>query len=146
MRNNFNASVAEVASNDIHQRAEIGFSLVGNDKALINSKIDKIFNMVDDLGLAEIIDTEMELISLWVNLKQARIYFTTSGGIQKKDDTTEGFNSAHGFIKRTLAHELDLRYMPHLKFFYDESLEYGAHIDELIESTKSKNGSNHSTY
>jgi uncharacterized protein YlxP (DUF503 family) len=63
MRNNFNASVA-VASNDIHQRAEIGFSLVGNDKTLINSKIDKIFNMVDDLGLAEIIDTEMEIISL----------------------------------------------------------------------------------
>ena len=64
MRNNFNASVAEVALNDIHQRAEIGFSLVGNDKTLINSKIDKIFNMVDDLGLAEIIDTEMEIISL----------------------------------------------------------------------------------
>jgi uncharacterized protein YlxP (DUF503 family) len=64
MRNNFNASVAEVASNDIHQRAVIGFSLVGNDKALINSKIDKIFNMVDDLGLAEIIDTEMEIINL----------------------------------------------------------------------------------
>jgi len=80
------------------------------------------------------------------DLKQARIYFTTSGGIQKKDDTIEGFNSAHGFIKRTLAHELDLKYMPHLKFFYDESLEYGAHIDELIESTKSENGSNHSTY
>jgi hypothetical protein len=64
MRNNFNASVAEVGSNDIHQRAEIGFSLAGNDKALINSKIDKIFNMVDGLGLAEIIDTEMEIISL----------------------------------------------------------------------------------
>jgi ribosome-binding factor A len=80
------------------------------------------------------------------DLKQARIYFTTFGGILKKDDTIEGFNSAHGFIKRTLAHELDLRYMPHLKFFYDESIEYGAHIDELIESTKSKNGSNHSTY
>jgi len=64
MRNSFNASVAEVGSNDIHQRAEIGFSLVGNDKALINSKIDKIFNMVDGLGLAEIIDTEMEIIIL----------------------------------------------------------------------------------
>jgi len=80
------------------------------------------------------------------DLKQARIYFCTSGGIQKKGDTIEGFNSAHGFIKRTLAHELDLKYMPHLKFFYDESIEYGAHIDELIESTKSENGSNHSTY
>ena len=64
MRNSFNASVAEVGSNDIHQRAEIGFSLVGNDKALVNSKLDKIFNMVEGLGLAEIIDTEMELINL----------------------------------------------------------------------------------
>ena len=80
------------------------------------------------------------------DLKQARIYFTTSGGIQKKGDTIKGFNSAYGFIKRTLAHELDLKYMPVIKFFYDESLEYGAHIDELIEATKSENGSNHSTY
>ena len=79
------------------------------------------------------------------DLRQARIYFTTSGGIQKKDDTIKGFNSAHGFIKRTLAHELDLKYMPAIKFFYDESLEYGAHMDALIELTKSKNGSNHST-
>jgi uncharacterized protein YlxP (DUF503 family) len=64
LRNNFNLSVAEVGSNDIYQRAEIGFSLVGNDTALINSKIDKIFNMADDLGLAEIVDTEMEIIHL----------------------------------------------------------------------------------
>lgn len=80
------------------------------------------------------------------DLKQARIYFTTSGGIQKKGDTLKGFSSAHGFIKRTLAHELGLKYMPDIKFFYDESLEYGAHIDELIEVIKSENGSNHSTY
>jgi ribosome-binding factor A len=80
------------------------------------------------------------------DLKQARIYFTTSGGIQKKGDTINGFSSAHGFIKRILAQELGLKYMPHLKFFYDESIEYGAHIDELIEATKSENGSNHSTY
>jgi uncharacterized protein YlxP (DUF503 family) len=64
LRNNFNASVAEVGSNDIYQRAEIGFSFVGNNKAVINSKIDKIFNLADDLGLAEIIDTEMEIIHL----------------------------------------------------------------------------------
>jgi ribosome-binding factor A len=80
------------------------------------------------------------------DLKQARIYFTTSGDSQKKGAAINGFNSAHGFIKRTLAHELDLKYMPDIKFFYDESLEYGTHIDELIESIKSENGSNHSTY
>ena len=64
LRNNFNASVAETGSNDMHQRAEIGFSLVGNDQAVINSKIDKMVNLAEDLGLAEIIDTEMEIIHL----------------------------------------------------------------------------------
>ena len=80
------------------------------------------------------------------DLKQARIYFTTSGDNQKKGAAIKGFSSAHGFIKRTLAHELDLKYMPDIKFLYDDSLEYGAHIDELIESIKGENGSNHSTY
>jgi len=64
LRNNFNASVAEVASNDLHQRAEIGFALVGNNRALINSKIDKLINLTDDLGIAEIVDTEMEIVNL----------------------------------------------------------------------------------
>jgi len=64
LRNNFNASVAEVADNDVHQQAVVGFALAGNDKAVINSKIDKMFNLAEELGLAEVIDTEMELISL----------------------------------------------------------------------------------
>ncbi len=64
LRNNFNVSVAEIGSNDIHQRAEIGFVLAGNNKAVINSKIDKIFNLADELGLAEIIDTKMEILNL----------------------------------------------------------------------------------
>lgn len=64
LRNNFNASVAEVADNDVHQRAEIGFTIAGNDRQVVNSKIDKIFNMADSMGLAEMIDTEMEIMNL----------------------------------------------------------------------------------
>lgn len=64
IRNNFNASVAEVDSNDVYERAEIGVSMVGNDRALINSKMDKLFNMADELGLAQLTDTQMEIISL----------------------------------------------------------------------------------
>jgi ribosome-binding factor A len=70
------------------------------------------------------------------DLKLARIYFTTPSGKQKKDAAIKGFNSARGFIKRILAQEIDLKYMPDIKFFYDDSLEYGTHIDELIKSTK----------
>jgi len=61
--NSFNISIAEVGANDIYQRAEVGFSLVGNDRRVINSKIDKLFNLADEMGLAEIIDTEMEIIN-----------------------------------------------------------------------------------
>jgi len=64
LRNNFNVSVAEVGSNDIYQKAVIGFSLVGNNRRVINSKIDKIFNLAEELNLAEIIDSEMEIINL----------------------------------------------------------------------------------
>ena len=64
LRNNFNVSAAEVGANDIYQRAEIGFALVGNNRKVINSKIDKIFNLAEELGLAEIIDSEMEIINL----------------------------------------------------------------------------------
>lgn len=64
LRNNFNASVAEVGSNDIYDEAIIGFAVVGNDRVMTNSKIDKIFNLADELGLAEIINTEMEMINL----------------------------------------------------------------------------------
>jgi uncharacterized protein YlxP (DUF503 family) len=64
LQNNFNASVAEVGANDVYQRAEIGFAMVGNDRAQINSKVDKLLNMAEDLGLAEIIDSETEIFNV----------------------------------------------------------------------------------
>lgn len=60
----FNISVAEIGANDLHQRAEIGFAVVGNDHGFINSKIDKIFNMAEDMGVAQVLETKMEIISL----------------------------------------------------------------------------------
>lgn len=69
------------------------------------------------------------------DLKSARVYFSTSGK-KSKEEASEGFKSALGYIKRTLARELELRYMPELQFFYDESFEYGSHIDEILKSVK----------
>ncbi len=64
LRNEFNISIAEVGHNDVYQQADIGFSLVGNDRQVINTKIDKVFNMAESMGIAEIIDTDMEIINL----------------------------------------------------------------------------------
>jgi len=64
VQNAFNASVAEIGLNDVHQRAEIGIAMVGNDRRLINSKMDQVFEFADTLQLAEIIDSEMEIINI----------------------------------------------------------------------------------
>ena len=64
LQNTFNASVAEVGANDTHQRAEIGLALVGNDRRQINSKLDKALNFVEAMQVAEIMDSETEIISL----------------------------------------------------------------------------------
>ena len=53
-----------MGSNDLHQRAEIGIALVGNDSRVINSKMDKIFNMADSMGQGRIIDSSMEIFTV----------------------------------------------------------------------------------
>ncbi len=63
-QNTFNASVAEDGANDSHQRAEIGMAFLGNDRRVINSKLDKAINLVEAMQLAEVIDTDMEIMNL----------------------------------------------------------------------------------
>ena len=64
IRSHFNVSAAEVGANDVLHQARIGVAAVGNDGGVVNAKIDKIFNLVEEMGLAEVIDTEMEIIHL----------------------------------------------------------------------------------
>ena len=64
LQNQFKAAAAETALNDSHDWAVIGFALVGNDAARVNSQVDKAFNFVDAMGLAMIADTNIEIIHL----------------------------------------------------------------------------------
>ena len=62
-RNAFNVSIAEVGDNDRWQRATIGFCVVGNDKPFINAKVDHILRFIDQLELAEVVRTRIEIES-----------------------------------------------------------------------------------
>ncbi|MCP4687951.1 MAG: DUF503 domain-containing protein, partial [Desulfobacterales bacterium] len=64
IRNNFNASVAEVDHNDSLRRADLGVAAVGNDRRVVNAKLDKMINLAEAMGLAELIDSELEIITL----------------------------------------------------------------------------------
>lgn len=63
-RHRFNVSVAEVADQDVHQRATVGVAVVGSDGRLLNSILDRIIAYMDSLQLADLVEHEIELIAL----------------------------------------------------------------------------------
>ena len=50
-----------------------------------------------------------------------------------KNEVIEGMNSCKGLIKREIGKHVRLRHTPELIFKMDESLDYGRHIDQLID-------------
>ena len=70
------------------------------------------------------------------DLRQAKVYYSVFGGEQEKEDSFQGLESATGYIKRELGRRMRLKYMPEITFHFDDSLEYGAHIEELLRDVK----------
>jgi len=62
VRDKFNVSISEVGGHDLWQRAHIGICLVGTDKRFVNSSLDKVLDYIDELGLLEMVSSEMEFL------------------------------------------------------------------------------------
>jgi ribosome-binding factor A len=76
------------------------------------------------------------------DLRIARVFYSVIGGDQEKKSSREGLESATGFIRRELGRRLRLRYTPELIFTFDDSLEYGNHIEQLLRGLKENDPSN----
>lgn len=70
------------------------------------------------------------------DLTTAYVYYIVSGDQSAKQAAASGFKSAGGFIKRKLAKNLKMKYMPDLVFYYDESIDYGEKMDSVFKSLK----------
>jgi uncharacterized protein YlxP (DUF503 family) len=64
VRHRFNVAISEVDDNDLWQRAQIGFCTIGNDRRFVNSSLDKIIDFIEKMYLAEVIEKEMEIITV----------------------------------------------------------------------------------
>jgi ribosome-binding factor A len=67
------------------------------------------------------------------DLRHARVYVSVLGDEHTRADTLEGLRSAHGFLQGVLASELTLKHTPTLTFEYDESVDRGMRISELLD-------------
>lgn len=67
------------------------------------------------------------------DLRYSKIWLSVMG-MQNEKDFKKGLKSAAGWLRRELGNSLKLRNTPELSFEIDHSIEYGAHINELINS------------
>ena len=65
------------------------------------------------------------------DLRYARVYVSALDKSQEKE-ILKGLKSASGFLRRELGRALQLRYTPELQFIADDSIQYGAHILEVL--------------
>ena len=99
----------------------------------------KILTTITTLLRKKINDPRLESVTVTgvkvsKDLREAYIYFTIFGSKKAQNDAKKGFISAQGFIKRALASELGLKFMPKLEFHHDDSLNYGAHINTVLKN------------
>ena len=58
--NRFNVSVSECGDQDLWQSAVLGFGLIGTQKQIIEKTLSKIVDFIDEIGLAQVADSDIE--------------------------------------------------------------------------------------
>ena len=112
----------------------------------MNSKINRInHSLIEEISYilkTDVKNQDIKFVTITAarttsDLRYAKIYFTCVLDIDKKDIECE-LEEASGYIRRELAERIDIRHTPKLVFKFDESVEYGNHIDNIIEKIHDK--------
>ncbi len=66
------------------------------------------------------------------DLRHARVYVSVLGNEQERTESLAGLQSAHGILQAEIARVMHMKRTPELKFVYDETVEQGMRINELL--------------
>jgi ribosome-binding factor A len=75
-------------------------------------------------------------VRLSPDLKIASIYYSVLGNEQDRESSSKALGRAKSFLKHELGDRINLRVVPDLRFFYDDSLEYSEKITTLLNKIK----------
>jgi ribosome-binding factor A len=67
-----------------------------------------------------------------LDLRHARVYVSVLGSDDERAATLAGLESAHGVLQQAVARELRMKNTPTLEFVFDESIDRGMRISELL--------------
>lgn len=82
--------------------------------------------------------TTVTEVNVATDLKTCKAYISVLGDEKARQDTMEGLKSAAGFIRRELAHSLNMRNTPEITFKLDTSIERGVEMSHLIDEVMQK--------
>ena len=68
------------------------------------------------------------------DLRHARVYVSVLGDEETRAASLDGLRSAHGYLQGAIASQLTLKHTPALAFEYDDSVDRGMRITELLGS------------
>lgn len=74
------------------------------------------------------------------DLRNAKVFVTALGDASQRSQLIKHLNQQAGHFRHCLSEVLRLRTVPHLKFAYDETLERGNRINELLDSVRNRKG------
>lgn len=87
--------------------------------------------------------TSVVAVEVTPDLKYCKAYISVLGDEQAQKDTVDGLKSAVPYIRRQLAHSVNLRNTPEIRFILDQSIEYGVHMSHLIDEVTKDLGEKH---
>ena len=76
--------------------------------------------------------TSVVAVEVAPDLKSCKAYISVLGDEAAQKDTLAGLKSAEGYIRTKLAHTVNLRNTPQIRFILDQSIEYGVNMSRLI--------------
>ena len=76
--------------------------------------------------------TSVVAVEVAPDLKSCKAYISVLGDEAAQKDTLAGLKSAEGYIRTKLAHTVNLRNTPQIRFILDQSIEYGVNMSKLI--------------
>lgn len=79
------------------------------------------------VGFVTVTDTEVSS-----DMRYVKIFVSVLGSEEEKQKTMEALHRATGFIRTELGGRIRLRHTPEIHFKFDESIERGARIFELL--------------
>lgn len=77
--------------------------------------------------------TSVVAVEVAPDLKTCKAYISVLGDKKVQEDTIRGLQSAEGYIRRELAHTINMRNTPEIRFIVDQSIEYGVNISRKID-------------